>query len=162
MQVLDSLRSIYEHLDDELAQIAKEILQKAPLLSHVSVEYLPPIGYLIAIQEQDQHFLPASTNPSPVSNFSRGASAYNQQDTYQGDMSASVFSALAPSSMTFAEDQESRGGMRGQASNSYNDTFDDYPQQQQHRNYVDTSNQPPQVGAFPPEYQHIYTSEGTS
>ena len=62
VQVLDSLRSIYDHLDDKLAQVAKDILQQAPLLSHISVEYLPQIGYLIAIQEKERHFLPKNTS----------------------------------------------------------------------------------------------------
>lgn len=31
--------------------------QNNPLLSHVSVEYMPQIGYLTAIPEASQHFL---------------------------------------------------------------------------------------------------------
>lgn len=124
------MRSIYEHLDDELAQIAKEILQQAPLLRHVSVEYLPQIGYLIAIHEQDQHFLPSTTNPiTPTNNV-----IHQEND--------SIWQP-SPQSCTYDGLHEDRW-------------------QQPHRLDSDNAtNQQQQKGfVFPPEYQHIYTSEG--
>jgi hypothetical protein len=116
-------------LDDELAQIAKEILQQAPLLSHVSVEYLPQIGYLIAIQEQDQHFLPSTASPLPDGLHS--VSSHGRQDLNSEDASSSFFS-FVPSTLTEEQCHLQR----------------------------DTQNPLHQAGVFPPEYQHIYTSEG--
>lgn len=52
-------RYIYDKLDDALISTAKRVLEDAPLLQHVAVEYVPQIGYLIAIDSSDQHFLQA-------------------------------------------------------------------------------------------------------
>ena len=124
-QVLDSLRSIYEHLDDELVQTAKGILQQAPLLSHVSVEYLPQIGYLITIQEQDQHFLP-STDPLPTAWVNNETEGDDQLRSYRGHPSSTSFSSERPPRLSdMMPNQQSQEGTN-----------------------------------FPPEYQHIYSSEG--
>jgi hypothetical protein len=128
-QVLDSLRSTYCHLDDELAQVAKEILEQAPLLSHVSVEYLPQIGYLIAIQEQEQHFLPVSAAPTQ-------SPAWGHE--HDGDPQQSFFT-----SQHHCQDTDFDFRERLQTA-----------QAQPHP--------PSQEGVFPPEYQHIYSSEGTT
>ena len=137
---MDSLRYIYDHLDDELTQIAKEILQQAPLLSHVSVEYLPQVGYLIAIQEDDQHFLPR-TSASDVVREENQDLQYSQQHVN------------APSPF-FTSSSSSSGRFGDIVSTPRQETDADTSQR--------SSQQWQQLneGVHPPEYQHIYTSEG--
>lgn len=56
------IRFIFDGLDDALVSTAKRVLEDAPLLQHVSVEYVPQIGYLIAVEADEQHFLTGSTD----------------------------------------------------------------------------------------------------
>jgi DNA mismatch repair protein MSH5 len=54
---LDKLSDIYNNLETFLTEAARSILESAPLLNHVAVEYVPQIGYLAAIGMEDTHFL---------------------------------------------------------------------------------------------------------
>lgn len=58
--LLEERRNIYNHLEEELTIAAHKILKMAPLLQHVSVEYVPQIGYLIAVSENESQFLTCS------------------------------------------------------------------------------------------------------
>ena len=141
------MRYTYDHLDDELTQIAKEILQQAPLLSHISVEYLPQIGYLIAIREEDQHFLPVTSvidegqYQSPDSNPRQGVSA------------SSFFTLGLAASQEQQQPQQQLSSYDG---SNYGH------QQRQPPPYSLCNNQSQLNDRHPPEYQHIYTSEGIS
>lgn len=57
---LDRLRVIYDGLDEQLVDAAKQVLEECPLLQYVSVEYMPQIGYLVVIDSKDSHFLDGS------------------------------------------------------------------------------------------------------
>eukprot|EP01042_Synura_sphagnicola_P000845 gene845-940_t len=54
---LDQLRSTYGTLEDVLSDAARRILQEAPLLLRVSVEYVPQVGYLVAIEDTDRQLV---------------------------------------------------------------------------------------------------------
>lgn len=54
---LDQLREIYGNLEGVLTNAAHEILQEVPLLNRVSVEYVPQIGYLVAVDMKEKDFL---------------------------------------------------------------------------------------------------------
>jgi len=137
------LRYTYDHLDDELTQIAKEILQQAPLLSHVSVEYLPQIGYLIAIREEDQHFLPVTSS----SNEGQYQS-WDSNPHQQGVASSSFFTSEIAASQQHqlpSYGVDSRRGHQQRPPTTLGSSCRDKSQFD---------------GRHPPEYQHIYTSEG--
>ena len=54
---LDSLRSDYDALPLELNRAAHLILEQNPLLQNVTVEYIPQLGYMIAIDKHESHLL---------------------------------------------------------------------------------------------------------
>eukprot|EP01041_Mallomonas_annulata_P008542 gene8542-17619_t len=56
--VLDSLRDRFDGLESLLTDAAHVILEEIPLLSRVSVEYVPQVGYLVAVEGSEQHLLP--------------------------------------------------------------------------------------------------------
>jgi len=56
-QQLDTYRRTYDSLEFQLTEAAHRVLEMIPLLETVSVEYIPQIGYLIAVREDDTHFL---------------------------------------------------------------------------------------------------------
>lgn len=60
-QVFNWRRSVYEKLDQELANAASIILDSCPLLQNVSIEYLPQIGYLVAVTKDSEIFLHQNT-----------------------------------------------------------------------------------------------------
>ena len=52
---------IYANLEQRLTATAHLVLELVPLLQHVSIQYIPQIGYLVAINEADIPFLTATT-----------------------------------------------------------------------------------------------------
>lgn len=56
-QQLDNFRRTYDSLEFQLTEAAHRVLEMIPLLETVSVEYIPQIGYLIAVREEDMHLL---------------------------------------------------------------------------------------------------------
>lgn len=54
---LDRLRAIYDSLEDHLSAAAREVLQYHPKLHSVSVEYVPQVGFLLALPMEDAHLL---------------------------------------------------------------------------------------------------------
>lgn len=54
---LDHTRNIYDSLETFLTQAAHEILETVPLLQNISVEYVPQIGYLVAVSNVDASLL---------------------------------------------------------------------------------------------------------
>jgi len=58
-QQLDDFRRIYDSLEFQLTIAANKVLDIFPLLEAVSVEYIPQIGYLIAVRDEDTHLLRA-------------------------------------------------------------------------------------------------------
>mmetsp|Transcript_25914 Transcript_25914/g.38374 ORF Transcript_25914/g.38374 Transcript_25914/m.38374 type:complete len:86 (+) Transcript_25914:252-509(+) len=55
-QQLDALRHAYDTLDDVLTDTARRFLEASPLLRHVGIEYVPQIGYLVAVEAGDDPF----------------------------------------------------------------------------------------------------------
>ena len=52
---------IYANLEQRLTATAHLVLELVPLLQHVSIQYIPQIGYLVAISEADIPFLTSTT-----------------------------------------------------------------------------------------------------
>lgn len=50
---LDHIRNVYDSLEGFLTQAAHQILDIVPLLQNLSVEYVPQIGYLVAVSSAD-------------------------------------------------------------------------------------------------------------
>lgn len=50
---LDHMRNVYDSLETFLTQAAHQILEVVPLLQNISVEYVPQIGYLVAVSSID-------------------------------------------------------------------------------------------------------------
>jgi DNA mismatch repair protein MSH5 len=50
---LDHMRNVYDSLENFLTQAAHQILEIVPLLQNISVEYVPQIGYLVAVSSID-------------------------------------------------------------------------------------------------------------
>ena len=50
---LDHIRNVYDSLESFLTQAAHQILDIVPLLQNLSVEYVPQIGYLVAVSSAD-------------------------------------------------------------------------------------------------------------
>jgi len=50
---LDRLRHVYDHLETYMIQAAHKVLEIVPSLQNVSVEYIPQVGYLVAVNESD-------------------------------------------------------------------------------------------------------------
>jgi len=57
---LDSLRSTYDNIESLLTSLAHEVLAQLPLLSALSVQYVPQVGYLIVVDQDQVQFLPGS------------------------------------------------------------------------------------------------------
>lgn len=60
-----SLRVLFDNLEAQLTNAAHQILEISPLLQRVSVEYIPQVGYLVAVSEKEVPYLkttlPANT-----------------------------------------------------------------------------------------------------
>lgn len=56
-QQLDDFRRTYDSLEFQLTESAHKVLEMIPLLETVSVEYIPQIGYLIAVRDEHTHLL---------------------------------------------------------------------------------------------------------
>ena len=54
---LDAKRDLYENIEGYLVQAAHQVLDLIPLLENVSVEYMPQIGYLVAVAADQTHLL---------------------------------------------------------------------------------------------------------
>ena len=54
---LDALRGVYDSLPLELNKAAHEILEQNPLLQNVTVEYIPQLGYMIAVDTLEGNLL---------------------------------------------------------------------------------------------------------
>lgn len=54
---LDRERELFDNLEGELTAAAHRVLEQVPLLQHVSVEYVPQIGYLVAVRSAEVHLL---------------------------------------------------------------------------------------------------------
>lgn len=50
---LDQIRNVFDSLESFLTQAAHQILEIVPLLQNISVEYVPQIGYLVAVPHTD-------------------------------------------------------------------------------------------------------------
>jgi DNA mismatch repair protein MSH5 len=61
---LDQIRNVYDRLESFLTQAAHQILEIVPLLQNISVEYVPQIGYLVAVPHTDALLLQPYVKPS--------------------------------------------------------------------------------------------------
>lgn len=80
---LDHERELFENLESELTEAAHRVLEQVPLLQHVSVEYVPQIGYLVAVNRSEIHFLDtvSETDHRNTTALGGGTDAYAQVDT---------------------------------------------------------------------------------
>lgn len=53
-EILDKKREVYANLEEILVQAAQKILFLTPQINKVYVEYLPQIGYLVALDEEER------------------------------------------------------------------------------------------------------------
>lgn len=65
---LDHMRNVYDSLENFLTQAAHQILEIVPLLQNISVEYVPQIGYLVAVSSIDALLLQPHIRPSNLQN----------------------------------------------------------------------------------------------
>lgn len=65
---LDHMRNVYDSLENFLTQAAHQILEIVPLLQNISVEYVPQIGYLVAVSSIDALLLQPHVKTSELRN----------------------------------------------------------------------------------------------
>ena len=68
-------RSTYANIESLLTSLAREVLHNIPALDSLSVQYLPQVGYLVVVKQEDAHLLPniqtdAATDHTNASLFS--------------------------------------------------------------------------------------------
>ena len=69
-------RSTYANIESLLTSLAREVLHNIPALDSLSVQYLPQVGYLVVVKQEDAHLLPniqtdaAATDHTNASVFS--------------------------------------------------------------------------------------------
>lgn len=81
---MDHYREVYENIEGMLTSLARDILNEIPLLSSLSVQYIPQIGYLITIHVDEKEFI--ETNYSDFNYiFQQGEYNYYKNAKMRGD-----------------------------------------------------------------------------
>jgi DNA mismatch repair protein MSH5 len=57
---LDTLRATFDALPQSLSRAAHLVLEQCPLLQNVTVDYIPQLGYLVAIDKSEENFIDTS------------------------------------------------------------------------------------------------------
>lgn len=83
---LDHTRNIYDSLETFLTQAAHQILETVPLLQNISVEYVPQIGYLVAVSSVDALLL------QPYSSTSHKRKRSNHESDEENSLDGSATS----------------------------------------------------------------------
>eukprot|EP01038_Epipyxis_sp_PR26KG_P012141 gene12141-16255_t len=87
---LDELRHVYDNLEECLIEAAHRVLDAVPLLENVAVEYIPQVGYLVAVHESNIHYLKFSVSSN--GNGKRDLSQINNNNENNNNEFSLVYS----------------------------------------------------------------------
>jgi hypothetical protein len=79
-------RSTYDNIESLLTSLAHEVLAQIPLLSALSVQYVPQVGYLIVVDQDQVQFLPGSAASCRPGTATSATSAVTQGSEYTGTL----------------------------------------------------------------------------